>query len=283
MKMISTADGMSRWALEARKDGKKIALVPTMGGLHEGHLALVREAKKQADLTVVSLFVNPAQFNDASDYERYPREIESDLKKCGAAGVDVVFAPEKDDIYPPGETPEAISLPAVAKVLEGPLRPGHFEGVVQVVARLFRIVRPHVAVFGMKDYQQVRVIEEMVIERGSDVKIVRVPTVRSREGLALSSRNGRLSREGLKKALLISKTLKAAQHLVSQGERHTKEVLAKLRKGLSCEEDIRIDYLKIVDARTLEEVAVISEPALIAVAALVEGVRLIDNCVLSVI
>lgn len=283
MKIVTQTDKMSRWARETRKAGKTIVLVPTMGALHAGHLALFREGRRKGDVLIVSIFVNPAQFNDPSDYERYPRELETDIEKCRKEKVDVVFAPAKDGMYPAGERPERILLPDVANVLEGPSRPGHFEGVVRIVSKLFRIVEPHVAIFGLKDYQQVRVIQEMVKGQKFPVIILSCPTVRTREGLALSSRNSRLSEQGREKALLISRTLKAAQYLVSHGEKKTDVILKKLKKGLMKEEDFRIDYLRIVDAETLEEIEIITRPALLAVAAFVEGVRLIDNCILEAV
>src|SRR3989338_1574625 len=197
MKVVTRAGEMKGISESARREGKRIVLVPTMGALHEGHLSLLREGKKRGPLLVVSLFVNPAQFNDRRDFEKYPRDLPADLKKCEGEGADIVFAPDEKEIYPPGETKTAIPVPAAGQPLEGRSRPGHFAGVVQVVSRLFAIVQPHAAVFGLKDYQQLRVIQEMVKEQGPDVEIVACPTVRTPEGVALSSRNARLSPTGL--------------------------------------------------------------------------------------
>lgn len=280
MKIILSQADMKACSEGGRRDGKKIAFVPTMGSLHEGHLALFREGKKRGDLLVVSIFVNPTQFNDPKDYERYPRNLTEDLKKCEREGVDIVFAPSADEIYPKGEQFPEIPLPEVAKPLEGISRPGHFRGVVQVVSRLFRIVQPNVALFGLKDYQQLRVIEEMVLSEKIPVKIVPCPTVRTPEGLAMSSRNALLSPTGLKEALLLSQSLKTAEGLLAQGERDARRIEDRIRYELCQSSALQIDYVAVVDARTLAEISVIEKPALVAIAAFIDGVRLIDNCLL---
>lgn len=281
MMVLRTAKDMATFADTARKAGKKIILVPTMGALHEGHLALIREAKRQSDLTVVSLYVNPRQFNDPEDFRNYARDLEGDLKKCETEGVPVVFAPTDADIYPVDDSAAEVPVPAVAQRLEGVSRPGHFDGVVAAVSRLFRIVRPHAAVFGLKDYQQVRVIEEMVKEQEMDVRIVRHPTVREKDGLAMSSRNARLSPEGRKKALALFRSLQKGKSLYEDGERDAAVVGEAVLRELSRDPAVRPDYAAVVDAETLEDISRLDRPALIAVAAFVEGVRLIDNGLLG--
>lgn len=257
-----------------------ISFVPTMGALHKGHLALFEEAKKYGQTVVVSIFVNPTQFNDPKDFEKYPRTLEEDLKKCAAVGVDVVFAPTAEDMYPAHETPKRIPLPEVAKPLEGQSRPGHFQGVITIVSKLFEIVKPQYALFGLKDFQQVRVIQEMVKSQNFPITIIACPIVRSPEGLALSSRNTRLSPAGLKKALGISQTLTLAQQLFQQGLHDPKTLVQKLTDFVSEDPDLKIDSIDIVDAQTL--LPPTSKGSwLVALAVFVEGVRLIDNCVLK--
>ena len=233
MENLNTTKEITAFSARAHQGGKKIAFVPTMGALHEGHLALMREARKHGDVVVVSIFVNPKQFNDPKDFEKYTRDLEGDLRKCEGAGVDVVFTPSVDEMYPPDDASPALPLPKVAQPLEGKFRPGHFEGVVAVVSRLFRMIQPDAALFGLKDYQQVRVIEEMVKSQKSKVKIVRHPTIREKDGLAMSSRNVRLSAEGRQKALLISKALKAAEYLYQKGERNPETLRQKIEQGLT--------------------------------------------------
>lgn len=281
MKQVTTSLEINEAVSKARLQGQKIAFVPTMGSLHAGHITLMREARQHGDIVVVSIFVNPTQFNDPKDFEKYPRELEKDLEKCRLAGVDIVFTPERKEMYPVCDMRTPPTLPAVALPLEGQFRPGHFLGVIDVVSRLFQIVQPHAALFGMKDYQQVRVIEDMVKERGFDVQIIRVPTMRTKEGLAMSSRNSRLSEEGLEQALALQKALKAAQFLYDKGERDAKAIEDKIRSGLARQEGIQLEYVAVVDADTLLPISKIEKPALVALAAFVEGVRLIDNCLLG--
>ncbi len=279
MKEISSALEMQQLSRKAHAAGKTITFVPTMGALHEGHLSLMREARRFGDLVVVSIFVNPKQFNDLKDFEKYSRDLPEDLKKCEEAAVDVVFAPSVDEMYPANDPSPELPLPAVAKPLEGASRPGHFEGVVAVVSRLFRIVQPQAALFGLKDYQQVRVLEEITKAARLPVTIIRHPTVREKDGLAMSSRNVRLSPEGRQKAALISKALKAAEYLHAKGERNPDVIRKKIEQGL-IKEKIQIDYVSVVDADSLEPIVSIQKSALVAIAVFIDGVRLIDNCVL---
>lgn len=279
MKTFTTASSLSEFTDRERSGGRKIAFVPTMGALHEGHLALMREARRHGEVVVVSIFVNPTQFNDPKDFERYARDLPGDLKKCEAAGVDLVFAPTVEEMYPVDDPAPAIPLPEVAKPLEGASRPGHFEGVVAVVSRLFRIVKPDVAVFGLKDYQQVRVIEEMVANQKFPTSIIHHPTVREKDGLAMSSRNVRLSPEGRRKALVLSRALREAESLYKGGEWDAPRLQEKIRAILEAEPGVTVDYAAVADADTLCE-ANPASPVLVALAAFVEGVRLIDNCLL---
>ncbi len=272
---------MGSHASDCLNKNQRIAFVPTMGALHEGHLALMRTARQHGDCVVVSIFVNPKQFNDPSDFKKYARDLDGDLKKCREVGVDCVFAPSESEIYPQHEKTKPVPLPEVAKPLEGVARPGHFQGVADVVSRLFTIVQPQSAVFGMKDYQQVRVIEEMVKEQKRNVKIIRHPTIREPDGLAMSSRNARLSSSGRKNALIIFKSLATAQSIVTTGERNRERVLQSVLNMLKSESGVKVDYVAVVDAINLKENPHQNVPWLVSIAAFVEGVRLIDNCILA--
>lgn len=277
MKVIRTATQMTDEATVTRKAGKKIAFVPTMGALHEGHCALFREGKRHGDAVVASIYVNPRQFNDPADFEKYARDLEGDLRKCEGAGVDIVFAPTDAEIYPAEDHSSEIPVPEVASRLEGASRPGHFDGVVAVVSRLFRIVKPHAAVFGMKDYQQVRVIEEMVKQQKMGISIIRHATIREKDGLAMSSRNARLSPKGRVTALALSRSLEKAKTAFKAGTRDAKGIETLVTQNLASEPGVTVDYVAVVDADSLDDLGQIDRPALVAIAAVVEGVRLIDN------
>lgn len=268
---------MTDEASVTRKAGKKISFVPTMGALHEGHSALFREAQRHGDLVVASVYVNPRQFNDPEDFRKYARDLEGDLRKCEDAGVDVVFTPTDAEIYPAADGASEIPVPEVASRLEGASRPGHFDGVVAVVSRLFRIVKPHAAVFGMKDYQQVRVVEEMVKQQKMRISIIRHATIREPGGLAMSSRNARLSEKGRATALALTRSLEKAQAAFKAGARDAKGLEKLVVESLQSEPGVSVDYVAVVDADTLADLGQIDRPALVAVAAFVEGVRLIDN------
>ena len=282
MRIISSVLEMHSLATLLRKSGESIVFVPTMGALHKGHLVLIKKARTLADIVVVSIFVNPTQFNDPKDFEKYPRTLSADLQACKRAGADIVFTPSADDIYGK-KSPDLthIWVPTVAKTLEGLTRPGHFQGVVTIVEKLFKIMEPHVAVFGLKDFQQVRVIEEMIRHKKMRVQIAPLPTVRTPEGLALSSRNARLSAHGKRRARLLSQSLKAAQRAYRRGETSAKKIKSIVLKKLSEDTSLKIDSVDIVDARTLKPVFTLRKPTLVALAVFVEGVRLIDNCVLE--
>ena len=266
--------GLSEWVAE----GERIAFVPTMGALHEGHLALVERAKALAERVVVSIFVNPLQFNDPSDLERYPRDEESDLAKLEAAGCDLVWLPGASDLYPEGFA-TTVSVAGVSERWEGEHRPGHFDGVATVVAKLFGEVVPNVAVFGEKDFQQLAVIRRMAMDLGLCDEIVGVPTVREPDGLALSSRNALLSPDERERAVGLSRALRNARHSILAGQ-PVAAALAEGRNALLIAGFSRIDYFALVDGATLEPVDRPRPEARLIAAAVMGTTRLIDNLAL---
>lgn len=276
MKILEQPDQMQRWSQEQRRDGRRIAFVPTMGYLHEGHLSLMREAKRRADRLVVSIFVNPAQFGPNEDLSRYPRDLEGDLAKCRDEGCDALFVPGDSAIYPKGYR-TYVEVEGVTAGLCGASRPGHFRGVATVVLKLFNIVTPDCALFGEKDYQQLIVIRSMVRDLNLPIEVIGCPIVREPDGLAMSSRNRYLSAEERKTALSLSRSLDLAQRRIDAGERDAAVILREVRSTLASAGIARTDYAKIVDAETLEEIAALKAPALLAIAAFVGKTRLIDN------
>jgi pantoate--beta-alanine ligase len=253
-----------------------------MGALHEGHLALVREARQRAAFTAVSIFVNPTQFGPSEDLARYPRDLDADLARCGAAGVDVVFAPAPSEMYPRGEATR-VRVGALAEPLCGPFRPGHFEGVATVVAKLFALASPCVAVFGRKDYQQLRVIDRMARDLMFAVEVVGVPTVRDTDGLALSSRNAYLSPAERERARAIPDALTEAWSAFEAGERRAGALRAIVTNRVA-PRATKVDYVTLADPETLapiDDAAMLEGPALLALALFVEKTRLIDNVVLG--
>jgi len=253
-----------------------LGLVPTMGYLHDGHLSLVRAAKAQNKYVAVSIFVNPKQFNNADDLKTYPRSIEQDLKLLSEAGVDLVWLPDANDMYPPGfqtsVNVETISLP-----LEGMMRPGHFRGVATVVAKLFNVFQPARAYFGQKDAQQVAVIKRMVQDMAFPLEVVVCPIRREADGLAMSSRNARLSETARKEAIVLNQALNTAADAIENGERNAatlKDLMHQIITGASL---ARIEYLSIANAHTLEEMSQVSEDVLLSLAVFFDDVRLIDN------
>jgi pantoate--beta-alanine ligase len=279
MRTIDTPGAMQAWADAARAAGARIALVPTMGALHAGHLALAAEARRRADRVVVSIFVNPIQFDRRDDFERYPRVLEDDAALCAAHGVDAVYAPSASAMYPEGFQ-SAVEVGALAAPLCGRTRRGHFRGVTTVVTKLFHAVRPHVAVFGEKDYQQLAVVRRMTADLDFGIEIVGVPTVREEDGLALSSRNRRLAPAEREAARCIPRALAEAGAAVAAGERRPAAVLGRVEAVLAAEPRARLEYAELRDPETLEEVTEVAAPALLALAVEVGGVRLIDNRVL---
>lgn len=259
------------------QNNKRIALVPTMGNLHQGHMTLVDEAKKRGDVVVVSIFVNPMQFERADDLERYPRTLQEDCEKLNKRGVDLVFAPSPADIYPKGLAHQTqVDVPGLSTILEGESRPGHFRGVSTIVSKLFNLVQPHVACFGQKDFQQLALIRAMVEDMGYDLEIVGVPTVRAKDGLALSSRNGYLTSDERKIAPQLHNIMNNLADRLIQGERHVEELLAEGAQQLRGAGFIP-DELYIRDAKNLRELSVDSTSAVILMAAWLGKARLIDN------
>ena len=271
---------MRSWSGEQCGKGLTIGFVPTMGALHRGHLALVKLSQSKTDITVVSIFVNPTQFGPQEDFNAYPRQFESDSEKLQKENVDVLFAPTTDDMYG-SEFQTSISVKEVSKGLCGEFRPGHFQGVATVVLKLFNIVRPQVAVFGEKDYQQLLVIKHMVGDLNLDVNIVSHPIVRDSDGLALSSRNVRLSQEEKQEALIIPATLARAQEFFNKGEREIAKILTACAEFIDREGSLNLQYLEIRDALTLKSISKIEKKAVVLLAAHVGNVRLIDNCILG--
>jgi pantoate--beta-alanine ligase len=262
-----------------RRRGQSIGFVPTMGWLHEGHATLIRASVGRCGATVVSIFVNPTQFGPREDFSAYPRDLERDMAMCEEAGVDIVFAPEASEVYPEGFETNVEPGP-LADVLCGPYRPGHFRGVATVVAKLFNMVQPDVAFFGQKDYQQAAIIRRMVLDLNMPMEVVALPTVREPDGLAMSSRNARLDADARRRAACLSRGLFAAKAAFDAGERKAEGLLAAARVEMG--EADSVQYLELADAETLQPVgAVADRPAVLAVAAFVGGVRLIDNVVLG--
>jgi pantoate--beta-alanine ligase len=277
MKVIASINEMTQFSEAVRKKDQTLAFVPTMGFLHDGHLALMKKARECADHLVVSIFVNPAQFGPNEDFSTYPRALEQDLEKCREIGAAAVFTPTDDQMYPPGfET--YVTLEKLPFHLCGISRPGFFKGVATVVTKLFNIVRPHVAVFGEKDFQQLTVIRRLVRDLNLDIDIVGVPIVREPDGLAMSSRNKYLSSAQRPHALLLSRSLEAAEKAVKQGETDAGKIRELASDILAAgPEEMRVDYLSLCDPDTLDEVAVIHGPTLMAMAVWLGKTRLIDN------
>jgi len=278
MQTITSVFEMQTLAEDLRSKGQIIGLVPTMGALHEGHVSLVKLAAEQADTVVVSIFVNPTQFGPSEDFSKYPRTLEDDIAACEAAGADIVFAPSAEEIYPKGYSTYVVEE-FIARPLEGVSRPTHFRGVTTVVAKLFNIVRPELAVFGQKDAQQVAVIRKMVADLHFTVDIVVAPTLREADGLAISSRNRYLSATQRGEALVLSRALRKAAEMVAAGERRVDRLIAEATHLIGQHRRVRIIYVAIVDRTTMEAVKGELTPgkAVMAIAAWVDEVRLIDN------
>jgi pantoate--beta-alanine ligase len=266
---------------DARARGRRVAFVPTMGALHEGHLRLVDEARRRAELVVVSIFVNPLQFGPGEDFTRYPRDAAGDVAKLAGRGTDLVFLPAVEEMYPAGGRAVAVVPKRLHDRWEGAVRPGHFTGVLTVVTKLFHIVQPGVAVFGQKDFQQSALVRALVRDLDLPIEIVVAPTTREPDGLALSSRNAFLSADERRSALALSGALRAMQQAWRDGARAAAAVLVAGRRVLDAEPGVRPDYLAVVDADSLEPVADATEASVALVAARVGPTRLIDNVVLG--
>ncbi|HET7502599.1 MAG TPA: pantoate--beta-alanine ligase [Kofleriaceae bacterium] len=265
---------------DLRRDGRRIAVVPTMGALHEGHLSLLREARGRADIVIVTIFVNPTQFGPNEDLARYPRDEAGDLAKARTCGVDLAFCPDAAAMYPAGAQ-TFIEVRELQKPLCGASRPGHFAGVATVVAKLFHATLPHVAVFGEKDYQQLAIIRRMVRDLDFPIEIASVPIVREADGLALSSRNAYLSADQRRSALSLSAGLAAAEAAFAAGERRADALVAAARAPIEAAAGTRIDYVELRDADELTPITRVERPAVLALAVFVGTTRLIDNRVLA--
>ena len=277
MLIIETLPLLRQQIRRLRMEGKRVALVPTMGNLHDGHMKLVDEAKARADVVVVSIFVNPMQFDRPEDLARYPRTLQEDCEKLNKRKVDLVFAPSVKEIYPNGtETHTYVDVPGLSTMLEGASRPGHFRGVSTIVSKLFNLVQPDIACFGEKDFQQLALIRKMVADMGFDIEIIGVPIMRAKDGLALSSRNGYLTAEQRKIAPGLYKVLSSIADKLQAGERGLDEIIAIAGQELN-EKGFRADDIQIRDADTLLEVSENSKRAVILVAGWLGDARLIDN------
>jgi len=271
---------MRDWSERERRSGRRIALVPTMGFLHEGHLSLVRDAKKRAGRVVVSIFVNPTQFGPEEDFAAYPRDFERDCRLLEQEQIDIVFHPALGAMYPDGaET--YVEVEKLSLSLCGAMRPGHFRGVATAVAKLFNIVRPHVAIFGEKDYQQLQVIRRMVRDLSMEVEIVGHPIVREPDGLAMSSRNAYLTPDERRAAVCLSRSLCMAQRSVHSGETSAQSLLLLVRAELAKERLANLEYVKLCDPESLMDVETIDRSALLALAVRFGKARLIDNRILT--
>ena len=278
MKIIESVSEMQAYSENLRKQGSKIAFVPTMGYLHEGHLALMREAKQVGDSVVVSIYVNPTQFGPNEDLSKYPRDFQRDRERCESVGVDVIFYPPDQEMYPQGYQ-TSVEVGEVSQNLCGLSRPGHFRGVATVCTKLFNMVKPHVAIFGKKDFQQLTVIKTMVRDLNLDLEIIGFPTVREPDGLAMSSRNIYLKPEERESALSLSRSLKLAKEMYDKGERRSAQIIGAVANLIEGCPHTKVDYIQICSTRTMKDLDRIEEEGVIALAVRVGSARLIDNYV----
>ena len=277
MNVNHTVDTVRSIVKEARRANKTVGLVPTMGFLHEGHLSLMKRAKKENDIVIVSIFVNPTQFGPSEDLASYPRDLERDMALCQSVGVDVIFNPSVEEMYPEGYSTYVNCEGNVTETLCGASRAGHFKGVTSVVSKLFNIVSPDRAYFGQKDAQQVAVIEKMVRDLNIDVQIIPCEIVREPDGLALSSRNTYLTEEERQEALVLSQALTLAKEAIRSGERSASVIIEKMRQHVLTAPTAEIDYIQAVSAKTLEDLELLKGDVLIAMAVKIGKPRLIDN------
>lgn len=280
MDTISTIPALRARLAAERRAGRRIAFVPTMGALHAGHLSLIERCRADGHFTIVSIYVNPTQFGPGEDFQQYPRTLESDAALCKKAGVDVIFAPDHAEMYPPGDQTR-VKPGSLADALCGPFRPGHFEGVCTVVAKLFDIVQPDAAYFGQKDAQQVAIIRRMARDLQMPVKIVTCPLIRDQDGLALSSRNARLEGQQRGQAVALYRSLCVARDLLAGGEVSLGKIIARMREILGQAGITHIDYLSIVDPEELTEAQLPARRVMVAGAVRIGTVRLIDNIIVD--
>ncbi len=276
MQLLTTPNEMRAWSRARRRDGRRIGVVPTMGALHAGHLELVRAAAERADDVVVTIFVNPLQFNQSADFDSYPRPIDDDVRQCEAAGVAAVYAPTASVMYPDGFQTH-VEPGDLADRLEGPMRPGHFRGVTTVVTKLFGAVEPDVAMFGRKDFQQLAIITRMVADLDMGIEIVGVPIVREHDGLALSSRNVRLTDRDRAAALVLSRSLQSGRAAYERGDTDASSLIDLVRSSIEAEPRARLEYVELVDSATLRDVDRADDHSVLLTAAWFGDVRLIDN------
>ncbi|MFC2088625.1 pantoate--beta-alanine ligase [Calditrichota bacterium] len=281
MKVIDKISTMQDTAKSLHRRGKSIGLIPTMGYLHEGHLSLIRIAKKKADIAIVSIFVNPTQFAPNEDYEKYPRDLQKDERLCEQEGVDIIFYPHSGDMYPPDHKTFVLTEDLSNKLC-GISRPIHFRGVTTVVAKLFNIVQPDIAVFGQKDAQQNLIIRKMVADLNFDIKIIKAPIIREFDGLAMSSRNRYLSPTQRQDALVIYNSLQKAKQLTDAGEINVSRIKEKIYTEFSSISSAKIDYVAVVDYQNLIDLDIIKDNTLIAIAAYFGKTRLIDNIIINI-
>jgi len=278
---IATTVADTRSAVAAaRKAGRRIGFVPTMGALHAGHVALIRASRAETDFTVVSIFVNPTQFGPNEDYSRYPRTLDADRQLCAQVGTDLIFAPTAEEMYPP-DVRTTVEVGSLGEVLCGASRPGHFRGVATVVLKLFNIVQPDFAYFGQKDAQQVAIIRRMTADLNLPVRIRVIPTVREADGLAMSSRNRYLDPGQRLNATCLDRALKKVDQLFANGERRVPVLEAAMAGIVAATPGARLDYARVVDANTLDTIAAVDRPALAALAVYFGATRLIDNSLLA--
>jgi pantoate--beta-alanine ligase len=277
MQIIEKTSQMQEISRRERAAGHSIAFVPTMGFLHDGHIALLKEGRERADVLILSIFVNPTQFGPQEDFSKYPRDMEGDLKKAGEDGTDIVFAPPVSEMYTEGAQ-TTVRVEKIPEHLCGLSRPGHFEGVTTVVAKLFNITKPDIAIFGKKDFQQLAVIRRMVSDLNMDIEIIGMPTVREEDGLAMSSRNKYLNQDERRSALCLKKSIDTAEAMIKDGERDPERIKASIRGLILSYPFTEIDYISLCDPLTLDEVRTITEKTLLALAVKVGKTRLIDNC-----
>lgn len=277
---LSTIPDLRSWSRRQHAAGRRIGLVPTMGFLHEGHLALVDEARRRADAVIMTIFVNPLQFGPTEDLARYPRDLPRDRALAVSRGVDALFVPSVETMYSPGS--EVRITPGItAERWEGAARPGHFTGVLTVVAKLFHLVEPDLACFGQKDIQQLTLVRRMVHDLDWPIEIIAVPTVREADGLALSSRNAYLSPDDRMRAVTLSRALQAAHHAWCEGEQRATAIETRMRQELRRYPEIEVEYIAIVESETLAPVGTVDGRTVVAIAARVGGTRLIDNISLA--
>ena len=282
MEIIHTVEWMKQVSRQARAESRLTGLIPTMGALHAGHLSLVEAARRDASPVIVSIFVNPKQFGPSEDYTKYPRDLEGDRRKLEEAGVDFLFAPPLEEIYPAGFR-TSVNVEGLGDRLEGKIRPGHFRGVATVVLKLLEIVAPRFAYFGRKDAQQARIIRQMAADLALDSEIVVCPIVREPDGLALSSRNQYLSPAERKAATVLYRSLSRARHAIEEGERDSKRIIAAMRQEVAGEPLGSADYVEIVDADSFEPVMRLTRTSLVLLAVRFGATRLIDNMQVEIV